>query len=246
MKAMWTLLGLCTLLLFGCGKTSGNNTADYTSLSSAPGCPAAHPYIALPNSYSQFSCDGLSDGDVCAWPAEGCVPGAKPDNVCVCSQYGPQMRFTCETPFYNCLPLYGIDENPDGLKWRRMPKHRPEAALCAPVISPRPDMACQHSYSPSGNPEPECVTDEDCGDGGLCLDSYYFGSETLCQCHTSECLVDDDCGDSALCLCGVVANGEGTPCGSFWDIPCGHQCLPSTCWIDADCGEGGYCSASMD
>lgn len=211
---------------------------------SADGCPEEHPWIALPESYSQFDCE-LPAGAVCSWPAEGCAAGEKPDNVCTCTEYpGGKLRFDCETPFHNCLPLQGVEENPDELKWRRLPEHRPEAAPCAAVVSPRPDMTCEESQTPMGNPDPECVTDEDCGEGGLCLDSYYFGGETLCQCHTSGCQQDDDCGDGALCLCGVVANGEGTPCGSFWDLPCGHQCLPSTCRTDADCGEGGYCSPS--
>jgi len=121
---MWILLVVVGLSLFlSCSpqtarQVGSGNAGDDVS---APGSPAIHPYIALPNSYGQFSCDWLSDGDVCIWTAEGCAPGEKPDNVCVCSYDGPLLRFTCETPFHNCLPLVGIDENPDGLNWRRMP-----------------------------------------------------------------------------------------------------------------------------
>ena len=138
------------------------------------GCPDRHPWMALPLSYSQFDCE-LPAGTVCSWPAEECAVGEKPDNVCTCTA---KQRFECETPFHNCLPLYGIEENPDELRWRHLPKHRPEAAPCAPVVSPRPDVTCQNSRSPSGNPDPECATDEDCGDGGLCLDSYAARSPT--------------------------------------------------------------------
>jgi len=217
-----------------------------TETPTADGCPAAHPWIALPMSYSQFDCE-LPHGTVCSWPAENCASGTKPDNVCTCTEHtGGKLRFDCQTPFHNCLPLKGVEENPGGLRWRMLPTNRPEAAPCTPVVTPRPDMVCAPSASPSGNPEPECATDEDCGDGVLCLDSYFLGGETLCQCHTSDCIADDDCGDGALCLCGAVANGEETPCGGFWHLPCGHHCLPSTCRTDADCGKGGYCSPSLD
>lgn len=227
---------------------TATNSDNDTGAPSVDGCPEEHPWIALPQSYSQFSCD-LSDGTVCSWSAPGCAPGEKPNNTCTCSQYGPQKRFFCETPFHNCLPLVGTDA-PDGTTFRRVPWHRSEAEVCASTESPRVGDTCTHSRAPSGNAEDTCATDEDCDDGSRCLDScpidQWTDGGTLCECYFSNCQEDEDCGDGHLCKCGVTANGQGTPCGGFFGSQCMHRCLPSTCRTDTDCGEGGYCSPSMD
>ena len=204
------------------------------------GCPAAIPWPSgggVFPSYKYVQCD--QPGLVCTYLAENCLPGTKPDNVCVCQ--GDNAHFVCEQPFHNCLPLPQSGSG-DGVETRPIPAHREVAEICPSVDTPREDVTCVPSY-PSGG-DNECEKDADCPDqGALCLDTGVFGSQTECKCHTADCHIDEDCSEG-VCLCGVVSST--TPCESYFKEVCYHHCLPSNCKTDEDCGEGSFCSPSYD
>ncbi len=222
------------------------------------GCPERHPWLAR-GEWSLWpwspGCE-LPEGTVCSWPAEGCEPGAKPDNVCTClSKPGGGKRFECVLPVHNCLPLSESDSpypvlGPAGEILRPRPANRAAGEVCASTLEPRGE-ACVHSRAPAAGAEDTCATDADCeGEGARCLDSYpleaWTDGGTLCQCYVPACLDDSGCEEGTLCRCGVTANGEGTPCGGYFGKPCLHQCIPAGCRTDADCGDGGFCSPSRD
>jgi hypothetical protein len=74
-----------------------------------------------------------------------------------------------------------------------------------------------------------CVTDDDCGDGYICIcDSN--DSPTGGACQPSNCATDDDCGTGLLC-----ASYEGTGCN-----PNGFACQTTqdTCQSSKDCSIG--------
>ena len=204
------------------------------------GCPAVHPWLTEPQTWK---CD-LPDGTVCSWLAEGCEPGEKPDNVCTCVEYGGDLRFECERPFHNCLPLEGSDV-PEGTMTRPLPKHREVAEVCESTMEPRADPTCTNSQDGIGSPEDECETDADCpGDGARCLDEWQGMGATLCTCYTPDCFEDADCPGIGVCSCGKT--DASWYCGGPSHKSCLHKCLFSDCQTDADCGQGKFCSPSWD
>lgn len=208
----------------------------------APVCPGTHPWLTEPQSWK---CD-LPEGTVCSWPAEGCEPGQKPDNVCTCVEYGGKMRFECERPFHNCLPLEGSDV-PEGTLTRPLPAHRETAGACGPEIAPRADVVCDNARDGIGSPENECVSDADCeGKWTRCLDSWVGGGDggTLCTCQTADCLTDADCGTDELCRCGTTSEAEADWCGGPLEPGCMHECIPASCKTDDDCPGNQLCSPS--
>ena len=206
------------------------------------GCPAVHPWLTEPQSWK---CD-LPDGTVCSWPAEGCEPGQKPDNVCTCAKYGDKLRFECERPFHNCLPLEGSNV-PEGTLTRPLPKHREVTEVCESTLEPRVDPTCTPTNPGGANPENECTTDADCeGEGARCLDEWQGMGETLCTCHVPECFQDLDCPGTAVCSCGKTKNSASYYCEGPTGKSCLHECLFSDCQTDADCGEGKLCSPSWE
>lgn len=205
-------------------------------------CPEVHPWLIEPQTWK---CD-LPDGTVCTWPAEGCEPGQKPDNVCTCIEYGGKKHFDCERPFHNCLPLEGTGV-PEGTLTRPVPKHREVAEACESTLQPRADPTCTPSQPGGADPENECTSDAECeGDGARCLDVWQGMGETLCTCHVPECFEDSDCPGTAVCSCGKTENAGSVHCEGPTGKSCLHECLPSDCQTDADCGEGKFCSASWD
>ena len=209
---------------------------------SASGCPALHPWLTEPQSWK---CD-LPDGTVCSWPAEGCEPGQKPDNVCTCVEYGGDLRFECERPFHNCLPLEGSDV-PEGTLTRPIPNHREVAETCESTLEPRQDPTCIPSRPRNADPENECASDADCeGEGARCLDEWQGMGATLCTCHVPECFEDSDCPGTGVCSCGKTENSGSMHCEGPGGQSCLHECLLSDCQTDADCGEGKFCTASWD
>ena len=208
----------------------------------APVCPGTHPWLTDPQSWK---CD-LPDGTVCSWPAEGCEPGQKPDNICTCVEYGGKMHFDCERPFHNCLPLEGADV-PEGTLTRPVPKHREVAEACESTLEPRLDPTCTPSQPGGVDPENECTSDADCeGDGARCLDAWQGMGETLCTCHVPQCFEDAECPGTAVCSCGKTENSGSMHCEGPGGQSCLHECLPSDCQTDADCGDGKFCSPSWD
>jgi hypothetical protein len=208
----------------------------------APACPEVHPWLSEPQTWK---CD-LPDGTVCTWPAEGCAHDEKPDNVCTCVEYGGDLRFECERPFHNCLPLEGSDV-PEGTLTRPMPKHREVAKTCETTLEPRADPICTPSRPRGADHKSECTADADCeGDGARCLDEWQGMGETLCTCHVPECFQDADCPGAAVCSCGKTENAQSVHCEGPTGKSCLHECLLSDCQTDADCGEGKLCSASWD
>jgi len=204
------------------------------------GCPQVHPWLTVPQTWK---CD-LPDGTVCSWPAEGCAPEEKPDNVCTCIEYGGDLRFECERPFHNCLPLEGSDV-PEGTLTRPLPKHREVAEACESTLEQREDPICTNSQPGVGDPENECTTDVECeGDGARCLDEWQGMGATLCTCHAPDCFEDAACPGMGVCSCGKT---DATYfCGGPSHKSCLHKCLFSDCQTDADCGEGKFCSPSWD
>ena len=207
-----------------------------------PACPSTHPWLTEPQSWK---CD-LPDGTVCTWPAEGCESGQKPDNVCTCAKYGDKLRFECDRPFHNCLPLEGSDM-PEGTLTRPVPKHREVAEVCESTLEPRLDPTCTPSQPGGVDPENECTSDAECeGDGARCLDAWQGMGETLCTCHVPQCFEDAECPGTAVCNCGKTENSGSMHCEGPGGQSCLHECLFSDCQTDADCGEGKFCSPSWD
>jgi hypothetical protein len=205
-------------------------------------CPEVHPWLTDPQTWE---CD-LPDGMVCSWPAEACVSGQKPDNVCTCVEHNGNMRFECERPFHNCLPLEGSDV-PVGTLTRPVPEHRETADACDPEITPRADVVCDNARDGIGDPENECTSDADCeGKWTRCLDSWVGGGDggTLCMCQTADCLSDADCGSNELCRCGITSEAEADWCGGPLEPGCMHQCIPASCKTDDDCPGNQLCSPS--
>jgi len=207
-----------------------------------PACPDIHPWLTKPQSWK---CD-LPDGTVCTWPAEGCEPGKKPDNVCTCVDHSGKPWFECLRPFYNCLPLEG-SEVPEGTLTRPAPKHREVAEVCESTLEPRSNPTCTPSYPGVGDLLNGCTADAECeGDGARCLDEWQGMGETLCTCHTPQCFEDADCPGTAVCNCGKTGNSPAQYCGGPSHKLCLHECLFSDCRTDADCGEAKLCSPSWD
>jgi len=230
-----------------CGGTCGcapglTCCQDGTCKDNCADCPTVHPWLKEPQTWK---CD-LPDGTVCSWPAEGCEPGQKPDNVCTCVDYVGDLRFECDRPFHNCLPLEGSDV-PEGTLTRPLPTHREVAEECESTLVPRDDPTCSNSQPGIGSPENECTTDDDCegdGDGARCLDAWQGMGATLCTCYTPDCFEDADCPGLAVCSCGKT--DASYFCGGPSYKSCLHECLFSDCRTDADCGEGKFCSPSWD
>ncbi|MBU1431097.1 hypothetical protein KKF91_11215, partial [Myxococcota bacterium] len=91
---------------------------------------------------------------------------------------------------------------------------------------------------------PECVADEDCGPGFLCV-------EGLCQETPPECFVDEDCGPGFLC---INERCEPIQPECFTDEDCGPgflceqglcQEIPPECFVDEDCGPGLFCDMGV-
>ncbi|MFT5433128.1 MAG: hypothetical protein ACI9OJ_003833 [Myxococcota bacterium] len=171
-------------------------------------------------------------GEVCTWPAPGCEPGEKPDNVCTCNH-----GWQCEDHIRSCLPIVDVP-NPEGT--RPTPKHRPGAVNCEEP-EPADDVVCTDSPSHF-----ECSVDSDCaGPEGRCLRTYSFGRSTSCLCAAFECIADADCPNGGVCTCGS-GNTHGT-CGGVISVDrCANRCVPADCRIDADCGVGNFCSPSYE
>jgi plasmid stabilization system protein ParE len=208
------------------------------------GCPEENPWLSIPwNTIPQSWACNLADGTVCSWPAEGCAPGQKPDNVCTCvDRYGDRV-FECERPFHNCLPLEGTGGG-EGTLERPVPGHRDVAEVCEPTLAPRDDPTCTPRQGPYAL-EGECQVDSDCaGEGARCLNAWVFAGDTTCRCFSPECHVDADCPGTDVCACGRTdtsgdyCNGPGPSCM--------HRCRTSDCRTDADCPEGQFCSPSYD
>lgn len=204
-----------------------------------PGCPAAHPWLIQPGNWD---CD-LPPGTACAWPAEGCAAGVKPDNVCTCIEKpGGELRFDCTRPFHNCLPL--TDSHVSDGTTRPKPEHRETAETCEATPTPRADAVCEDYPSPVDKP-PECETDADCAEtGARCLETWDGMGTSLCRCHAAECTEDADCPGMGVCECGwteIAASWCDGP-----SAPCHHDCLPADCRTDADCGTTQLCSPSED
>ena len=206
------------------------------------GCPAEIPFfhgfaIPMPDEYR-------CDPDVvqeCVYPAEGCEPGTKPDNVCRCSEQS--YRFTSDEPFHNCLPLPG--EAPPGSRVRYLPEGRDGSPTCRDPAEQSRDIECSAPWEDAG--QSTCTFNSDCGEAGVCLPTHYFGAPSNCHCHAAECLTDDDCPEGTACECGMVDPSDrvwGRICGGIWGAYCAHVCVPALCKSDADCGPRGICSPS--
>lgn len=92
---------------------------------------------------------------------------------------------------------------------------------------------CEEDTGGGGNPavcHSGCVTDQDCGDGFICLCSG--PSPTGGKCHRSDCQTDADCDPGFLCASyGVACGYRGFAC----------QRAADECTKDDDCGFE-YCS----
>ncbi|MCP4647431.1 MAG: DUF11 domain-containing protein [bacterium] len=80
--------------------------------------------------------------------------------------------------------------------------------------------------------EDDCVTDEDCPEGEICLDD---------ECVPDECETDEDCPPEEVCL-----DGECVECEDDSDCPEGeiceeNECVPDECETDEDCPPEEVC-----
>jgi hypothetical protein len=210
------------------GPPSGRLAALLLRDEPGPRCPTLVPHLWYASWYTD-----LPNGTVCAYPAEACAPGTLPDNVCTVDRGD----FVCSVPFHNCLPLR--QEGVYGLFFRELPAHRPAAVACPSTDGPSESPGCQSL----GGYADACADDADCGASERCLETHYFGAETVCQCHASQCQEDADCGDQAVCRCGETSDPGWGGCATGQS--CMHQCAPAACRVDADCGAGRLCSPSF-
>jgi hypothetical protein len=135
------------------------------------------------------------------------------------------------------------------------PQHRSTAQACSPTPA---DAMGEWTYDGTGTPctsdaqctfdaglpgfclhgtctADECLTDDDCGAGAVCLCSAPLGSSAVWNrnwCVRGNCQVDSDCGANGFCVpssgvCGIDGFYCHTPADTCVDpaIDCGAPCL---------------------
>jgi Cys-rich repeat protein len=87
--------------------------------------------------------------------------------------------------------------------------------------------------TPSETPTPECVEDEDCPEGQVCVDGKCV-TPTPTPTETPECVEDEDCPEGQVCVDGKCVTPSPTPtrtpeCTEDEDCPEGQVCVDGTC-----------------
>ena len=74
-------------------------------------------------------------------------------------------------------------------------------------------------------PEPSCMTDDDCTQQphGRCVHFDEFIGGAGCSCEYG-CATDGDCADGQVCMCGGIEGGSASP-----------RCIASNCSVSDDC-----------
>lgn len=109
---------------------------------------------------------------------------------------------------------------------------------------------CQRTYGPIGAATSSrcysgCATDDDCGDGGVCICGPE-GAQVPGYCLPSDCRTDADCGSEQLCASSdtdlTLSLGSRVVCAGYVGFSC--QRVEDECQTDSDC-ESKRCEVQL-
>ena len=155
---------------------------------------------------------GAGGNDATGGGADGSVPGLCGSSAPVSASEVPPFHRSVAMA---CQPSLAASTYPGA------------GAACTSDDQCKPDSSGLHCLGGSCTKD-ECLTDDDCGAGGLCLCSE--PQSNLNQCHRGNCRVDGDCGAGGYCVPSYTAGG--CPAEGFYCHTPADTCID----VDTDCG----------
>ncbi|MCC7541551.1 MAG: hypothetical protein IT379_35360 [Deltaproteobacteria bacterium] len=161
----------------------------------------------------------------------------------------PRGQFQCVTGVctsLGCVPLCstGGDTDAGGSSG-----DCPDGTTCLPIASATGGeltICAQPGENPMHQPG-SCTTNDDCGDGAVCLDGMCADDPSDCGAASCECTTDEDCEGGRLCVEGECRAPEDT-CQFNLDCGPGRLCVDARCvegCADGTCPTGQHCESNV-
>ena len=148
-------------------------------------------------------------------------------------RWGPLIALVSAVALGGCGKSSGTDGMPECTQLRACGSSAPVASTPVPSGHRAAAQACNPTPADAMSAD-ECLTDDDCPSGGVCVCSSPIGNSAIVNrnyCARGNCRVDGDCGVDGYCLaslgfCGVDGFFCHTPADTCVDAAkdCGPPC----------------------